>query len=128
MLPCNYCLADIDECEEENNDCAQTCSNTIGSYTCGCNLGYQLATDQRSCLGKCLFLVKGRQLLILCFSSDINECTMNNGGCKQNCNNTDGSFSCFCASGYSLDSNGLNCSGKFVFILVTGVLFFTNRQ
>ncbi len=54
-----FCLADIDECEEGGNDCAQVCSNTMGSYTCGCNLGYQLATDQRSCLGECLFLVKG---------------------------------------------------------------------
>ncbi len=59
-LHCNYCLADIDECEE-SNDCAQTCSNTIGSYTCGCNLGYQLSPDQRSCSGECLFLVKRRQ-------------------------------------------------------------------
>ncbi len=67
-IPTCYCvtnyLTDIDECEEESDDCPQICSNTIGSYTCGCNLGYQLATDQRSCSGECLFLVKRRQLVI----------------------------------------------------------------
>ncbi len=47
--------------------------------------------------------------------SDIDECTMNNGGCEQNCNNTEGSFNCFCDSGYIVDSNGFNCSGEFIF-------------
>ncbi len=44
---------------------------------------------------------------------DMNECEMKNGGCEQNCNNTVGSFNCFCDSGYSLDSNGVNCSGEY---------------
>ena len=42
---------------------------------------------------------------------DINECTNNNGGCEQNCQNTIGSSSCFCLTGYLIDSNGYNCTG-----------------
>ena len=46
-------------------------------------------------------------------SIDINECETANGGCEQICSNTIGSFACSCDVGYRLDSNGLNCSGKF---------------
>ena len=46
-------------------------------------------------------------------SIDINECETANGGCEQMCSNTIGSFACSCDVGYRLDSNGLNCSGKF---------------
>ena len=42
---------------------------------------------------------------------DIDECASNNGGCNQTCNNTDGSFTCSCDSGYTLDSDRLGCSG-----------------
>ncbi|XP_053387247.1 uncharacterized protein LOC123541978 [Mercenaria mercenaria] len=35
---------------------------------------------------------------------DIDECEVNNGGCDQNCTNTDGSFECTCKSGYRVDS------------------------
>ena len=36
------------------SDCDQICSNTIGSYTCSCINGYQLAPDGKSCLGEYL--------------------------------------------------------------------------
>ena len=42
---------DIDECREETDGCGQTCENTVGSYTCGCNSGYRLATDRHTCNG-----------------------------------------------------------------------------
>ena len=42
----------------------------------------------------------------------MDECAINNGGCEQMCNNTIGSFYCSCGSGYQLDENGMNCSGK----------------
>jgi hypothetical protein len=43
--------------------------------------------------------------------SDINECLTNNGGCDVNaaCNNTIGSFTCACRTGYTGD--GFNCTG-----------------
>ncbi|XP_035249963.1 growth arrest-specific protein 6 [Anguilla anguilla] len=33
---------------------------------------------------------------------DINECDKNNGGCEHECNNTVGSYRCFCRPGYEL--------------------------
>ena len=47
---------------------------------------------------------------------------MDNGGCEQVCTNTNGSFSCSCGSGYSLDSNMLNCSGKISPVLLSNLL------
>ena len=43
---------------------------------------------------------------------DINECSTNNGGCEQRCNNRVGSYSCGCNAGYSLDSDQRGCSGE----------------
>ncbi|KAF7987305.1 hypothetical protein HCN44_003067 [Aphidius gifuensis] len=34
--------------------------------------------------------------------SDINECSINNGGCQQKCINNPGSYSCMCNNGYEL--------------------------
>ena len=49
---------------------------------------------------------------LLCCSTEIDECNTANGGCEHNCTNTIGSFICSCDTGYQLDENGLNCSGK----------------
>ena len=43
---------DINECVIDNGVCAQTCTNTLGSFTCSCSSGYILDTDNRSCNGK----------------------------------------------------------------------------
>ena len=43
--------------------------------------------------------------------TDINECKKEKGGCEQSCQNTIGSYSCFCLTGYLVDSNGYNCTG-----------------
>ena len=42
---------DINECSSNNGGCAQVCTNTPGSYTCGCNPGYELDGDGFSCNG-----------------------------------------------------------------------------
>ena len=45
---------------------------------------------------------------------DINECdSLDNGGCEHLCNNTIGSFFCYCILGYRLDGNKFNCSGEY---------------
>ena len=43
---------------------------------------------------------------------DINECDTNNGGCDQNCTNEDGTFTCTCETGYTLNADGLMCDGE----------------
>ena len=52
------------------------------------------------------------------FLKDINECAVNNGGCKDGCVNTEGSFECNCLRfpGYELDSTGRNCTGRLRYI------------
>ena len=42
---------------------------------------------------------------------DDNECSRNNGGCNQTCDNNEGSYLCTCISGYSLDDDEHGCSG-----------------
>ena len=57
----NYRL-DINECDATNStgcDTLATCTNTIGSYTCNCNMGYR--GDGKTCEGK----HKARQSIFL---------------------------------------------------------------
>ncbi|XP_066569095.1 epidermal growth factor-like protein 7 [Amia ocellicauda] len=42
------CQTDVDECSGSHS-CAQQCVNTIGSYQCGCQEGYQLGRDGLAC-------------------------------------------------------------------------------
>ena len=44
--------------------------------------------------------------------TDIDECLTDNGGCGQVCTNTAGSFVCSCNQGFTLASDGRNCTGK----------------
>uniref|UniRef100_A0A7N5ZSS7 Metalloendopeptidase n=1 Tax=Anabas testudineus TaxID=64144 RepID=A0A7N5ZSS7_ANATE len=41
---------EIDECSRpDNGHCKQRCLNTLGSYRCACDPGYELAADRHSC-------------------------------------------------------------------------------
>ena len=54
-------LTDIDECNEGIDNCAQNCTNTIGSYACSCYSGYVLNSDGLTCSGKtitCMHILK----------------------------------------------------------------------
>ena len=42
---------DVDECGDDTDGCSQTCTNTEGSFTCGCNDGYVLNVDGTTCDG-----------------------------------------------------------------------------
>ena len=44
-------VADIDECANNTDGCAQTCTNTVGSYQCSCETGYTLNSDGHACDG-----------------------------------------------------------------------------
>ena len=43
--------------------------------------------------------------------TDINECSLGNGGCEHKCVNTQGAFYCECEAGYILEK-GFMCEGK----------------
>ncbi|XP_015725366.1 hemicentin-1 isoform X1 [Coturnix japonica] len=77
---------DINECQESNS-CHQHCFNTIGSFHCGCDPGYQL---------------KGRKCI------DINECRQNVCRPDQLCKNTRGGYKCIelCPNGMTKAENG----------------------
>jgi len=42
-------LTDINECS--SSPCDHTCNNTVGSYECSCNFGYELDSDGITCNG-----------------------------------------------------------------------------
>ena len=48
---------EIDECSDGTHDCSHTCTNTEGSFTCGCNSGYLLDVNGKSCIGRYKLLV-----------------------------------------------------------------------
>lgn len=45
------CNADINECAEGTDRCAQNCHNNMGSYTCSCNVGFRLNANGYGCDG-----------------------------------------------------------------------------
>ncbi|EGC34621.1 hypothetical protein DICPUDRAFT_34701, partial [Dictyostelium purpureum] len=99
---------DVNECSTNNGGCAQTCTNTPGSFACSCAAGYTLNPDGKGC-------------------TDINECATSNGGCAQTCTNSPGSFACSCDSGYTLNADKKGCTGylklniHFFFIIKTKI-------
>ena len=44
-------FSDRYECENKNGGCQQGCRNTVGSFNCFCNKGYQLSKNKRTCDG-----------------------------------------------------------------------------
>ena len=44
-------MLDINECEDDNGGCSQTCTNTEGSFECSCRDGYILDGDGKNCSG-----------------------------------------------------------------------------
>ncbi|GIY83214.1 multiple epidermal growth factor-like domains protein 6 [Caerostris extrusa] len=84
------CQYDVNECILKNGGCHHHCCNTLGSFYCRCNPGYQLNPDGRTC-------------------SDIDECAIHNGGCQSKCMNYDGGYSCECLPGQRLHTDGRTC-------------------
>lgn len=49
------CFPEEDECAKpDNGGCEQRCVNTLGSFKCACDPGYELAPDKKSCEGNCI--------------------------------------------------------------------------
>ena len=117
QLTCFIHVADIDECERNEDNChvnAQ-CTNTEGSFNCSCKPGY--FGDGVACTSKIIIVMdqsKSFEVLITCFcsaSTDVDECIQGEHTChvNANCTDTDGSFNCTCREGY--EGNGFNCTG-----------------
>lgn len=70
----SFSCQDSNECDTQL--CTQECENNIGSYSCLCNSGYSLSTDNRTCV-------------------DVNEC-VTSATCEDTfvCSNLIGSFKC----------------------------------
>ena len=49
-------ITDVDECTIPGV-CSGKCHNTDGSYFCACPLGFQMASDKKTCIGKYMFRV-----------------------------------------------------------------------
>ena len=66
---------------------------------------------------KPIYMTIWTTLWIKCFffyhEIDINECDVHNGGCQHTCTNSDGSYSCSCNDGYTLDVDDEGCSRKW---------------
>ena len=80
----------VDECLAGNGGCAQTCTDSDGSFACSCEAGFTLNADDLSC-------------------DDVDECSTSNGGCAQTCTNESGAFACSCEAGFTLNGDGATC-------------------
>jgi hypothetical protein len=74
----NGICRDTDECEVKKRPCLKEkiCQNTLGSYTCNCETGFEMNSDN-----ECV---------------DIDECELGISSCNfenQACENTEGSYS-----------------------------------
>ncbi|MDI3281758.1 DUF4215 domain-containing protein [Polyangium sp. 15x6] len=87
----NAPCVEIDECALGTDNCSDdaTCTNTPGSFTCTCNMGYT-----------------GNGVVCV----DIDECLLDTDDCDDDatCTNTPGSFTCACNMGYTGD--GVVCT------------------
>ena len=53
-------------------------------------------------------------LLSQVFITERDECDLDTDNCDQVCTNTDGSYTCSCNSGFTLDADGHSCTGTFI--------------
>ncbi|XP_033096564.1 uncharacterized protein LOC117100841 [Anneissia japonica] len=113
---------DINECTNNNGGCHQLCINTEGSYDCDCFMGYDEVDGHckalcvpdcgvgGTCISSnncsCLSGFEGQQC------EDVNECLDGTSGCTQLCTNTDGSFTCDCYKGWTLNPDGRSCTAN----------------
>ncbi|XP_073977329.1 fibrillin-2-like isoform X3 [Rhodnius prolixus] len=90
------------------------CENSLPQLTskseCCCSLGSAWGSPCEPCHHVC-DCAKGYAKIDGKVCKDINECELNSGVCRGGgtCVNTEGSFTCVCALGLSLDSTGTVC-------------------
>ena len=115
---------DIDECHTGIDLCEYNCTNTIGSYECSCDIGFQLNKDGLQCDGQ-IYSVDSVTYVsfnnsihfLFLFFTDVDECYERIDGCQQECVNTNGSYVCTCRTGYRLTSDRYSCTGISYLVL-----------
>ncbi|XP_072756979.1 uncharacterized protein [Anoplolepis gracilipes] len=101
---------DVDECsvpDLQTELCHYGCINTPGSYRCAqpMELKDQPVLDRLS-----ITCLPGYEQTSYGTCIDIDECAVDNGGCTEVCENTDGSFFCACdGDEKALSSDGKSC-------------------
>ena len=55
--PSSCGLLDINECDTANGGCEHNCTNTIGSFSCSCDTGYQLDENGLNCTGENTYII-----------------------------------------------------------------------
>ncbi|KAI0220241.1 hypothetical protein LSAT2_028227 [Lamellibrachia satsuma] len=102
-------------CNYNNGGCEHSCSSTDGIIQCGCNPGYELAPNMRSCFysgGGGAVYNGGAGGAGGNATNDTVDCNIRNGGCEHVCvRGENGGFdycSCF-TSGYYLSLNERDC-------------------
>eukprot|EP00794_Sanderia_malayensis_P020653 gene20653-22694_t len=131
-----YC-GDIDECSRNQHSCHNfaNCTNIPGSYNCTCNKGFTgngtFCSDFDECAMSAptnvnrsaathLAAIIAHVLKAICrtgfnetnnYCLDVDECHLTNADCNVDafCNNTIGSYGCFCKPGFSGDGK-INCA------------------
>ena len=127
MFTCAFFSSDNDECSLGTDNCIETCTNTEGSFYCGCNTGFVLNNDGATCNGEYYMIHTHNYVhrkkhnmhmykIIHTYITnhlDIDECSDGTHYCSQTCTNTVGSFTCGCNYGYLLDVDGTTCNGMY---------------
>ncbi|XP_070175148.1 fibrillin-2-like, partial [Littorina saxatilis] len=123
---------DVNECAEKSSGCEQKCENEVGSFRCSCEPGNTLQAGNKSCTvdaniadectaQNCIGAGKyctGNTSTQVCLCKpgytanescgNVDECL--EGVCDQDCQDSEGSFTCSCYPGFKLNADRRTCS------------------